>query len=243
MHRRGSPHSRHSPSAKSLNITNFIILMNTQTQTQTIVIASAISYDRFRAAGGIWRHGLCIKPTNGTKELCFDPKDISEIYATEDVKEIRQSSALYVSRAKFYVVLCKPKEDAKEDVGGVTSLPSGLYRVERIIAGETCPKCGRRLIDDADGWYCPIHGFVNPVVKTVWEPHPCSPPPMEKKEKDVEDIRQRFKDLPVDVRQDGDVIVIRLSRYVDRDVFDKYIRTAKELGARFDKERKAWVLP
>lgn len=55
-------------------------------------------------------------------------------------------------------------------------------------------------------------------------------------------VEKELSDLPVVVEVRGTVIEVRLSRFVDRSDFLRYVEKCKRLGARFDRSRNAWVL-
>lgn len=55
-------------------------------------------------------------------------------------------------------------------------------------------------------------------------------------------VEEELSDFPVVVEVKGTVMEVRLSRFVDRSDFLRYVEKCKRLGARFDRSRNAWVL-
>jgi hypothetical protein len=62
----------------------------------------------------------------------------------------------------------------------------------------------------------------------------------------LSDIVRAFEGLPVAISREpvltrsGYRVYVKLSRYVDKDAFSKYVSTAKTLGMKYDSNLRAW---
>lgn len=64
----------------------------------------------------------------------------------------------------------------------------------------------------------------------------------EEREARVREIRSRFGDLPVEVRAVFGVVEVELVKRVGKDDFERFVKTCKELGFRYNHRSKAWFL-
>lgn len=54
------------------------------------------------------------------------------------------------------------------------------------------------------------------------------------------EIEKRFSGLPVEVEFDGEDVYVKLTKWVERKDFERYVETCKRMGMEYDSTRKAW---